>query len=177
MMPEARRWVTDSWNWFHRLLVWASIPIALARVKEEGVGQVGLGAPFAFLAAGVTSLGFFPLFALLYQDRDAGPSRGEDVHILTSIRGGMEECLYRGLVLPAVGLGPQAVLFALAHAPDFEAPGMKVARMLQCLLRGIAYGALAAHFGFVSVVAGVTLYDAAAMIAVEVIFRTKATNS
>ena len=176
MPRRAKQLMVESWSWFHRFAAWASLPIAIAQVNENGLGQIGLGAPIAFLTAGVTSLGFFPLFAILYDDRERGSGEPSDVHVLTAVRGGVEECLYRGLLLPVIGLGPQAALFALAHLTDFESAGLKVARVLQCLLRGLAYGSLAGHFGFAPVVVGVTLYDSAALFAVEAIFRRRATN-
>lgn len=170
-MNRRWEWMTKTWDRFHRLAAWASVPVALAQLNEAGAGQLGLGAPIAFLTAGVTSLGFFPLFAILYEEPDTATGSTDDVHFTTALRGGVEECLYRGLLLPAIGLGPQAAVFALAHATDFGSPGLKVARTLQCLLRGVAYGALAQHFGFAAVVVGVTLYDTAALVTVEALFR------
>jgi hypothetical protein len=167
------------WNWVHGLVVWLSVPIALAQIVENGANQQWSGLFLTFFTAAITSIGFFPLFSLLMAGAE---SRGDfteaagDVPTLTALRGGAEECLYRGLLLPAIGIGPQAVLFAVAHAFDFRDPGLKAARSLQCLLRGLAYGALAMHYGLLPVASGAIAYDATAFAAVEVLFREARSN-
>ncbi len=163
----------DIWSWFHGLCVWASVPIAVARVERAEASQLWIGAAVALAVAAVTSLGFFPLLALLIE---AAEEQGErsvatgDVPAATVLGGAAEECLYRGLLLPVIGLGPQALLFAVVHSLDFANPGLKVARGLQCLIRGLAYGALAQRYGVFPVAIGVLAYDASVFAAVGALF-------
>jgi hypothetical protein len=167
---QAKRLAIAIWDWFHGFAAWVSVPIAVAQAQESAQAQVWSGASLAFAIAGATSLGFLPLFTFLIKAADESgrlPEGQGDVSLLTALRGGAEECLFRGLLLPVLGLGPQAVAFAAAHAFDFSDPGLKVARALQCLLRGLAYGALALRFGPLPVALGVAIFDASAFATVE----------
>ena len=173
MSEQARPTALLVFSWAISLATWAAAPIGIAEAIAPGAILNWLGTPLGFFAAALSSVGFFPLFAFLMNSAEARgglPESRGDVSWSVALRSGAEECLYRGLLLPAIGLGPQAMIFALAHAIDFSDPGLKVARALQCLLRGLAYGSIAGHFGFFPVAIGVIAYDLCAFAAVALWF-------